>query len=233
MLHKNRPKFDDNSYVHFVTTGTCKNTPYFRDEGFCRILLEELDSYSNRYSFMLMGYVIMPDHVHLLLWWDRGERPELSISKIMRGIKGVTARRIIDLMVANGLEQMLQPTPRMLASTPRVLQPPLRIYPPTPMTSEQSSSQTQHGVESHRRNLRYRLWQPGFYDFNIYSEEKLLEKLNYIHHNPVSAGLVLSPGDYKWSSYRLYSSKNEDFLGATIPKLPGCQGVGCSKSISV
>ena len=233
MLQKNRPKFDDNSYVHFVTTGTYKNTPYFRDEGFCRILLEELDSYSNRYSFMLMGYVIMPDHVHLLLWWDRGERPQLSISKIMQGIKGVTARRIIDLMVANGLEQMLQPTPRMLASTPRVLQPPLRIYPPTPMTSEQSSSQTQHGVESHRRNLRYRLWQRGFYDFNIYSEEKLLEKLNYVHHNPVRAGLVLSPGDYKWSSYRLYSSESEGLPGASIPKLPCCQGVGCSKSISV
>ena len=233
ILHKNLPKFNDSSYVHFATTDTYKNRPYFRDEGFCRILLEELDSYSNRYSFMLMGYVIMPDHVHLLLWWDRGERPELSISKIMQGIKGVTARRIIDLMVANGLEQMLQPTPRMLASTPRVLQPPLRIYPPTPMTSEQSSSQTQHGVESHRRNLRYRLWQRGFYDFNIYSEEKLLEKLNYVHHNPVRAGLVLSPGDYEWSSYRLYSSENEDFLGATIPKLPGCQGVGCSKSISV
>ncbi|MBL7208830.1 MAG: transposase [Dehalococcoidia bacterium] len=221
ILHKNLPKFNDSSYVHFATTDTYKNRPYFRDEGFCRILLEELDSYSNRCSFMLMGYVIMPDHVHLLLWWDRGERPELSISKIMQGIKGLTARRIIDLMVASGLEQMLQPTPRMLASTPRVLQPPLRMYPPTPMTPEQSSSQTQHGVESHRRNLRYRLWQRGFYDFNIYSEEKFLEKLNYVHHNPVRAGLVLSPGGYEWSSYRLYSSESKDFLGASVRRLPG------------
>ena len=219
MMHKNLPKFNDSSYVHFATTDTYKNRPYFRDEGFCRILLEELDSYSNRYSFMLMGYVIMPDHVHLLLWWDRGERPELSISKIMQGIKGVTARRIIDLMVANGLEQMLQPTPRMLPSTP--------------MASEQSSSQTQHSVESHRRNLRYRLWQPGFYDFNIYNEEKVLEKLAYVHDNPVRGGLVLSPGDYKWSSYRLYFSESKDFLGASISKLLSCQGVRCPKSISM
>jgi len=50
----------------------------------------------------------------------------------------------------------------------------------------------------------FMLWQPGFYDFNIYSEEKLVEKLDYIHNNPVCAGLVLSSGDYEWSSYRLY-----------------------------
>ncbi|MCK4964120.1 MAG: hypothetical protein KAH98_02530 [Dehalococcoidia bacterium] len=49
----------------------------------------------------------------------------------------------------------------------------------------------------------FRLWQPGFYDFNIYSEEKL----DYIHNNPVSAGLVLSSGDYEWSSYHLYFSE--------------------------
>ena len=50
----------------------------------------------------------------------------------------------------------------------------------------------------------FKLWQPGFYDFNIFSNEKLLEKLDYIHSNPVRAGFVLSPRDYKWSSYEEY-----------------------------
>ena len=50
----------------------------------------------------------------------------------------------------------------------------------------------------------FRLWQPGFYDFNIFSDEKLLEKLDYIHSNPVRAGLVLSPRGYKRSSYKEY-----------------------------
>jgi hypothetical protein len=50
----------------------------------------------------------------------------------------------------------------------------------------------------------FRLWQPGLYDFNIFSYEKLLEKLDYIHSNPIRAGFVLSPGDYKWSSYKEY-----------------------------
>jgi len=214
IVHKNSPKFNDNSYVHFTTTDTYKNRPYFRDQQFCRILLEELEFYSKKYSFTLMGYVIMPDHVHLLLWGDRKEKPELSISKIMQRIKGVTARRIIDLMVRNGLEQMLQPTPYVLHSTPRVLQS-------TPIRRQQMPSPSQKSAKSHKRNLRHRFWQPGFYDFNIYNEEKLLEKLNYIHHNPVRAGLVLSPGDYKWSSYRLYFAEDKGFFEASAPKSPG------------
>ncbi len=64
--------------------------------------------------------------------------------------------------------------------------------------------------KSHTQNLKYRLWQPGFYDFNIYSEENLLEKLNYIHGNPVKARLVLSPSDYEWSSYGLYFAEEAE-----------------------
>ena len=46
------------------------------------------------------------------------------------------------------------------------------------------------------------IWQKGFYDFNIYSEKKFNEKLNYIHNNPVTARLCESPEDYQWSSYK-------------------------------
>jgi putative transposase len=31
-----------------------------------------------------------------------------------------------------------------------------------------------------------------------------VEKLRYMHNNPVKRGLVLAPGDWKWSSYRFY-----------------------------
>jgi hypothetical protein len=49
-----------------------------------------------------------------------------------------------------------------------------------------------------------RIWQKTFYDFNIYSEEKLREKLNYIHWNPVRAKLCAKPEDWLWSSYTFY-----------------------------
>src|SRR2546426_11287583 len=39
----------------------------------------------------------------------------------------------------------------------------------------------------------YRVWQRRFYDLNVWSEKKRLEKLNYMHANPVKRGVVTSP----------------------------------------
>jgi hypothetical protein len=50
------------------------------------------------------------------------------------------------------------------------------------------------------------LWQPRYYDFNVWSEAKRIEKLRYIHRNPVRRGLVLSPDQWAWSSFRHYVS---------------------------
>ena len=44
------------------------------------------------------------------------------------------------------------------------------------------------------------------YDFNVWTEKKRIEKLRYIHRNPVARGLVASPEQWPWSSFRRYSS---------------------------
>jgi putative transposase len=49
-------------------------------------------------------------------------------------------------------------------------------------------------------------WQPHYYDFNVSGHEKYVEKLRYIHRNPVSRGLVAKPEDWKWSSFRHYQT---------------------------
>ena len=49
-------------------------------------------------------------------------------------------------------------------------------------------------------------WQPRYYDFNVWSEAKRIEKLRYIHRNPVRRGLVTRPEDWRWSSFRHYVS---------------------------
>ena len=48
------------------------------------------------------------------------------------------------------------------------------------------------------------LWQPRYYDFNVWSYAKQTEKLRYIHRNPVRRGLVQSPEEWAWSSFRHY-----------------------------
>src|ERR1700722_18032747 len=47
-------------------------------------------------------------------------------------------------------------------------------------------------------------WQARFYDFNVWTTKKRVEKLRYMHRNPVKRGLVESPELWRWSSYRFY-----------------------------
>ena len=48
--------------------------------------------------------------------------------------------------------------------------------------------------------------EPRFHDFNVWTEHKRIEKLHYIHRNPVKRRLVEQPEMWRWSSYRRYAS---------------------------
>ena len=51
---------------------------------------------------------------------------------------------------------------------------------------------------------RRAFWQARFYDFNVWSTKNRMEKLRYMHRNPVRRGLVQAPEQWRWSSYRFY-----------------------------
>jgi len=56
-----------------------------------------------------------------------------------------------------------------------------------------------------KRNHRYSLWQHDSDIFSIVSESIFMQKVNYIHQNPLRAGLVERAEDYRWSSARFWS----------------------------
>jgi putative transposase len=45
-------------------------------------------------------------------------------------------------------------------------------------------------------------WEKRYYDFNIRNEEHFVQKLRYVHRNPVQGGLCERPEDWEWSSFR-------------------------------
>ena len=57
-----------------------------------------------------------------------------------------------------------------------------------------------------KRRTENPFWQARYYDFNVWNADKVTEKLNYMHRNPVVRGLVSKPEDWPWSSYRHYAS---------------------------
>jgi len=61
-------------------------------------------------------------------------------------------------------------------------------------------------TDLHRGKTLPKFWQERFYDFNVYSYEKRKEKLEYMHANPVKAGLADSPALWVWSSYLFYET---------------------------
>jgi putative transposase len=60
--------------------------------------------------------------------------------------------------------------------------------------------------------VTHQLWQESFKDLALWSGWMIWQKINYIHNNPVKAGLVKSAGDYKWSSFRAFYSGSEEPL---------------------
>src|SRR5690348_16303689 len=111
-----------------------------------------------RYVFDVIGYVVMPEHFHLLI--SEPKRGDPSI--VMKVLKQTVSRKLLS---SNGTH----------------------------------------------------FCQPRFYDFNVFSEKKQNEKINYMHNNPVKRGLVSSPAEWGWSSYRAYAlrergSVNMDWL---------------------
>jgi REP-associated tyrosine transposase len=50
------------------------------------------------------------------------------------------------------------------------------------------------------------VWQKRYYDRNVRTYESFVEKLRYIHRNPVKRGLVTRPENWKWSSFRHYAT---------------------------
>ncbi len=90
------PKFNIPGHLHFVTTNVHKRIPLFLSECFCRIFLNNIDHYRRERGFKLIGYVIMPDHAHLLL----GNTEQITISKTMQLIKYHTAKEIIEILAS-------------------------------------------------------------------------------------------------------------------------------------
>lgn len=58
--------------------------------------------------------------------------------------------------------------------------------------------------EENSRNSEYQFWRQDNQPKELYSPAFVFQKLNYIHNNPVEAGIVDKPEDYRYSSARDY-----------------------------
>jgi putative transposase len=70
-------------------------------------------------------------------------------------------------------------------------------------------------VESKAPNPNF--WEKRFFDHNVYTESKRRQKLDYMHANPVTKGLVKHPKDWRWSSWSTYECAEPGLLRIDMP----------------
>jgi putative transposase len=121
--------------------------------------LKILEEVRRERRFVVLGYVVMPEHFHLLMSEPQVGDP----SNAMQSVKQRFAQRVV------------------------------------PRRRRRNDAQ---GVLWEAGSMP--VWQPRFYDFNVWTERKRVEKLRYMHRNPVKRGLVPEAEQWLWSSYRFY-----------------------------
>lgn len=138
-------RFQESGQSHFVTFSCYRRQPFFSGAERFDLFIASLEETRRRFDLCVYGYVVMPEHVHLLL-----NEPT----------RGVLADAIHFLK---------------LSFTKR-------------LRGEPGS-----------------FWQKRYYDRNVRTYLEFTVKLRYVHRNPVRRGLVESPEQWKWSSYRHYA----------------------------
>ncbi len=155
--------------LHFLTFSCYRRLPLLRSARTRNVFVRVLDQVRKEYGFKLVGYVVMPEHVHLL------------ISEPVRGTPSTVLK-----MVKQRVSRQLRRKPRRRVS------------------AAQRSFQFAPSIERLPQ-----FWQKRFYDFNVWSRKKKIEKLGYMHANPVKRGLVDDPKEWNWSSCAFYQQRGE------------------------
>lgn len=82
-------RYHEDNRPYFVTAIVKDRRSVFADHHAAKLLRDVIDSCRNRYRFLVLSYVVMPDHFHAILVPKPGD----TISAVMRYIKGTFARR--------------------------------------------------------------------------------------------------------------------------------------------
>src|SRR5437588_4240018 len=150
-------RFQQSGQSHFVTFCCYHRRRLFTTDASRRIFESALERVRRSFKLQVYGYVVMPEHVHLLL----SEPQRDTLADALKSLKQGVARRLMGNLP-------LKPKPGL------------------------------SGAPEH-------FWQKRYYDFNIRDYPQFVEKLRYIHRNPVKAGLCERPEDWEWSSFRHYA----------------------------
>ena len=157
-------RFFGSGDLHFITASCYRRLALLGSPSRRDLFLTVLEQVRRRYQFVVVAYVVVPEHFHLLISEPERGDPSTVIQALKLGV----ARRVIAAAKRRERQHARQKSFQQDASCSR-------------------------------------MWQARFYDYNVWTQYKRVEKIRYIHRNPVRRGLVESPEQWRWSSFRAYA----------------------------
>jgi REP element-mobilizing transposase RayT len=161
----------DQKKIHFITCTVVDWVDVFTRKLYRDIVVDCFKYCIANKGMLLYGYVIMSNHIHLIVQSKDGK-----LSDLIRDFKKFTAKNILEAIQQN-------PESRR----------------------EWMLERFQKATESHSRNKNFQFWQYGNHAEEVFTQQFLWDKLNYVHLNPVRAGLVEKGHYYLYSSASNYA----------------------------
>jgi REP element-mobilizing transposase RayT len=160
----------DQSKAHFITSTVVDWVDVFSRKAYRDCIIESLDFCIKNKGMILYGYVIMSNHIHLIIQSDNSK-----LTDLIRDFKKFTAKTILH-----------------------------KIETESESRADWMLKRFEFACKSHSRNEKYQFWQYGNHPEEIFSEKFFWSKLDYIHLNPVRAGIVDKASHYVYSSASNY-----------------------------
>ncbi|MFZ0662325.1 MAG: transposase [Acidobacteriaceae bacterium] len=154
-MPKSLVRYQQTGDLHFVTFSCYRRRSHLKTASARNLFEQSMETMRLRYDFLVIGYVAMPEHVHLLVSEPR---------------KAILAKALQALKLSVAVQRRERP-----------------------------------------------FWQARYYDFNVYTAGKRIEKLRYMHRNPVKRGLVAQPELWPWSSFCHYATGETGTVEIELP----------------
>lgn len=166
-----RPEFNPH-HLYFVTTKAVQYRHLFRRAIVKRIIVDTVYSTSIATRAKLYAFVVMPNHIHVLLRCSEESR----LDGWLRVVKSTVAQLLVRHYQVESNEAAL---------------------------AWLASQVTRPGKQ------RYKVWEDNYLAKSVITPEFMLQKLEYIHGNPVQPHwqLAEAPAAYPWSSAAFYEGR--------------------------
>ena len=214
--------YDNPDQYYFITSKTFRNKTIFNNAKNIKSFLNCVNYLIKKKCFKLYGWVIMPNHFHLLFEIIGNK----NISEVMHDLKSYTANQISKLILNRGAEASAAAGDvNSLASVDEASLPRRKAgNTNASMSAEMSLPRYIRNINTpttedeaslprlpHQKIIK--IWQKSFHDHIIRDQQDLYNHLDYIHYNPVKHNYVTKPELWPWSSYKIFLKRNYYEIG--------------------